>query len=339
MRHSNRRWITVRTTIRLRIAVFVLYLVTGSVNGDDTVDGGKADIRWKAFEKTSKPFYQVLTTRTTQRMRVKEEEFKQDQEQTFVVKWTPGDEDSKGNWVVKQQIIGIKMLIDIGGGKISYDSADRRAPKSPMTAFFEALQSAEFKFHINPLDFSVLQIEGREETLQKLSRENPQLEVLLKSILSEPALKQMAEQPFDVFPPEAVRKDWTVQHKRWKRERLLDLGPIGVYKTDMSFTWDRKDKIKIESKIAYNGPADKTKNASLPFTIKEGNLGGKDLGNSYAVFDRNRGRFKEIRIAIALRGTLKIDIDGKETTITLDQTQTSTAESFDENPLAKTEKK
>jgi hypothetical protein len=320
-----------RRTFPPGIALLVMHLATSSAPGDEW------NIRWKAFDKASGPFYQVLTTRTTQVMTVLDSDVKQHQEQTFIVKWTPLDKDSKGNRVVRQRIIGIKMDIDISGKKISFDSTDNSAPKNPMTEFFEALTSMDLKFHINPADLSVQQIEGREEIIQNLSKTNPKLEELLKNILSEPALKQMAQASTDLFPTETDRKGWTDDRKTWKRERLLDLGPIGQYKTEQTFTWNEKHRIKIKSKITYQEPPDKNAKAKLPFAIKEGNLSGTDLGNAYAVFDRNKGRFREIRIATALKGTLKIEIDGKETTVKLHQTQESSSESFDENPLTRRE--
>src|SRR5579871_6860853 len=84
---------------------------------------------WKAFDKKVNPeYYQTLETTTNQTMKVMSMEVKQVQSQTFYIKWTPQDPDAKGNWVVKQRIVDVKMDIDIGGNKIAYDST---APGQP----------------------------------------------------------------------------------------------------------------------------------------------------------------------------------------------------------------
>lgn len=297
------------------------------------------DIQWKAFDKGSGPFYQVLTTKTSQTMKVQQMDVKQEQNQTFYIKWTPGEPDQDKNWVVTQQIIGVKMDIDIGGNKISYDSTDEKAPKNPMSDFFDALTKAELKFHIKPADFSVIKIDGATEFIKKLSSTNPQIDTLLKAILSDSALKQMAEPTWAAFPNEADRKKWD-KNKTWKRESSLDLGPIGVYKFENTYNWGDKEKVKIESKLFYKEQTDPKKREGLPFTIKDGKLDGSTKGDSsYAIFDKAKGRFKESKIEMDLKGTLKIDIGGMETSVELTQTQVSTVESRDDNPLEKKDKK
>src|SRR5688572_1518749 len=52
--------------------------------------GGGDTLEWKAFEK-GKEFYQELTTKTTQTMKVMGQEVQQTQEQTFYIQWVPGD--------------------------------------------------------------------------------------------------------------------------------------------------------------------------------------------------------------------------------------------------------
>jgi hypothetical protein len=291
------------------------------------------DIQWKAFEKGA-VFYQVLTTKTSQTMKVQQMDVKQEQNQVFYIKWK-ADEKADGNWVVTQQIIGVKMDIDIGGNKISYDSTDEKAPKNPMSDFFEALTKADLKFHIKPADFTVQKIEGREEFIKKLSSTNPQIDALLKSILSESALKQMAEPTWAAFPNEADRKNWTKDKKTWQRKSTLDLGPIGIYNFENNYTWGDKEKVKIESTLTYKEQTDAKKKEGLPFTIKTGTLSGKTKGESYAIFDSAKGRFKESKIDMELAGSLKIDIGGMETTVELQQTQVSSVETRDDNPLEK----
>src|SRR5262245_24879627 len=101
-----------------RRALFSLLLaavVVGPALGQD------ATLEWK-FTK-DKPFYQTMTTSTTQNMTVTGTKVEQKQEQTFYFMFTPTkiDKDKK-TVTLEQKIIGLKMNIDIGGSKLSYDS-------------------------------------------------------------------------------------------------------------------------------------------------------------------------------------------------------------------------
>ena len=159
--------------------------------------GGGTKLTLKAFEPKGKTFWQEMTTRTKQEMKVMQMQVTQNQDQTFWVSWTP--QDKKDNaLVVEQKITDLKMDIEIGGNKISYNSMDQNQPANPLTDFFKALKGGQFTIYINDDSKSdkymtVDKIVGREAFIQKLSAANAQLEPLLKTILSEDALKQMTE--------------------------------------------------------------------------------------------------------------------------------------------------
>jgi hypothetical protein len=281
---------------------------------------------WKAFDKGNK-FYQTLTTKTEQTMKVMGQEVKQVQDQTFYIEWT-GQEPKGDDWIVKQKIVGVKMEINIGGNQIAYNSAEPNAPKNPMTDFFEALTKAELTLTVSKKNMSVQKVEGADSLIEKLSGTNAQLLPLLKSILSENALKQMAEPTWAAFPTEPVKKGST-----WERKFTLDLGGIGTYDTKYNMTVESVDKaegkVKIDAKLDYKPPTDKR---NLPFAIKSGQLASKD-GTGNAVFNREKGRIDSSNIKMNIAGTLDIEIAGTTTQVTLDQTQTSTVTTSDANPV------
>jgi len=239
---------------------------------------------WKAFDPAhTRTFYQILTTNTRQTMKVMGMNVEQIQNQIFYIQWIPQPQDDKGNWVVIQRIIGVKMDINIGSNMISYDSAIPAQPENPMTDFFKALLDLSLTFTVDK-HLKVIKIDGNEKFSEELSKTNPQMESLLKSILSEDALKKMAEPTLFAFPPSSA--------KSWKRESILDLGPIGSYKTNYLFTRAGKtrrgqEKIDVKATMVYRKPTDKGK---LPFTIENGELIGKD-GSGYALFNLRRGWF------------------------------------------------
>jgi hypothetical protein len=285
-------------------------------------------LEWKAFNK-GVVHYQELTTDTEQKMKVMGQEVTQKQKQTFFLKYT-GEDAKDGNLVVTQEIVGVVMNIDIGGVTINFDSREEKQPNNPMTDFFKKLLESKLKLTINPKDMTVVSIEGHEELVKKLGATNPQMEPLLKSILSKDALKQMAEPTWAALPTKEVKKGDT-----WKRESTLNLGPIGTYKTEYTYTYDGQeknlDKIKIDAKLTYTAPADK---GGLPFVIKSAELSSKE-GTGTAYFDRAKGRFDSSNMKMKLEGNLKIEVGGMETEVQLTQDQTATVKSSDDNPIKK----
>ena len=132
-------------------------------------------------------------------MKVMGQDISQKQSQTFYLKWTAEDKTKDGNYVVTQEIIGLKMSINIGGTPIAYDSTEEKQSANPMSDFFKTLVGMKLKLTVSP-KMEVVSIEGQDEFVKKLSATNPQMESLLKTILSPDALKQMAEPTWGCCP-------------------------------------------------------------------------------------------------------------------------------------------
>lgn len=292
-------------------------------------DGGPVDLKWK-FEK-DKTFYQEMTTDTKQTMKVMGMDITQNQKQTFYFSWKPLDKDKDGNWVVEQKIEGIKMDIDIGGNKVNFDSTKDTGTANPLADFFKALVGSSFKLTVSP-DFKVTKIEGRDEFLKKLVTANQQMEPMLKQILSDEALKQMADPAFSVVPNKPVKQGDT-----WSRDSKLNMGPIGSYDTTYKYTLAGKDnnldKITVDTTLKYTPPAEGAA-TQLPFKIKKADLKSSDAKGTI-LFDNQKGRVVNSDMSLKLDGKLSIDIGGMVTDVDLSQTQTTTVKTTDENPLTK----
>ncbi len=279
--------------------------------------GEKAE--YKAFEDKA-GFYQEVDTNTTQKMKVMGQDVTQVQEQKFYIKWTPLGKD-KGDYKVEQKIEAVKMKIDIGGNQIAFDSTipPDKQQKNPMTDFFNALLKQKLTFIISP-NMEIKSIEGRDEFIKSLSETNPAIKTLLETIMSESALKQMAEPTWWAMPR---------GEKTWTRTSALKLGPIGVYDTKFTFKDEgteannkNLEKIKIEAELKYTAPPEK-QNTGLPFTIKTAKLESKG-GTGEAIFDRATGRIASSKLTMQLEGTLEIEVGNMKTDISLNQTQVST---------------
>jgi len=282
---------------------------------------------FKAFEP-GKKIYQVQKTVTNQKMTVMNQPIDQKQEQTFVIEWATADKKDKENYVVTQKITGIEMEINIGGNKISYSSR-KEEPKNPMTEFFKQLQKTPLTYKISP-DLEVKEVENTKEFIKNLGDINPQMQSLLNHILSEDALKKMAEPTWWAFPAKG-----NLAEKKWTKKSELSLGPIGKYTTNFTFTFDSekdgKVKINIETNLEYSAPAD---NKGLPFVITKAEL-KSESGKGHAIFDRKTGRFDHSEITMKLNGKLWIDVSNMSTEVTLNQEQTATSDTYDTDPWEK----
>ena len=315
--------------LRIR-SIFVLLAFVGLAAPTFAQDAD--DLKWK-FEK-GKTFYQELTTDTKQEMDVMGMKINQNQKQTFYLSWTPEAQGTDKNWTIKQKIEGVKMDIQIGGNAITYDSTKDQAAANPLADFFKALVGAEFKLTVTP-EMKVIKIEGRDEFIKKLQQANPQMETLLKQILSDDALKQMSDPAFGVVPNKAVKKG-----DSWERKSSLNMGPIGSYDSTYKYTDEGRDekdknlvKIKVDTTLKYVPPAAGAA-GSLPFRIVSAKLDSKDATGT-VLFDTAKGRVSSSTMSLKLDGSLDIDISGMQSQVKLTQTQNTTVKTTDENPVKK----
>lgn len=290
-------------------------------------------LEWK-FEK-DKAFYQEMSTDTKQTMKVMGMDITQNQKQTFILSWTPKEQDKDKNWIVVQKIEGVKMDIEIGGNKITFDSTKDTGAGNPLADFFKALVGSEFKLTISP-QMKVTKIEGKDEFIKKLISANQQMEPLLKQILSDEALKQMADPAFAAVPDKPVKKG-----DSWTKESKLNMGPIGSYDTTYKYTYEGKegdlDKIKVETTLKYSPPGENTA-GGLPFRIKSADLKTKDASGTI-LFDNKKHRLASSEMNLKLEGKLTIEIGGMTTEVDLTQTQKTTVKTTDDNPLTAPAKK
>lgn len=286
---------------------------------------------WKAFdERTGKPFFQELRTQTKQVMKVMGMDVTQTQDQTFVIRWTPHLPDRNQNWIVTQEIVRAKMDVDVGGNKIVLDTdrPDGGGMGNPgLQDFFKAMINQKLRFTIDRR-MQVKEVQGHEAIVKKLADVNPGLKPMLETMLSREAMIQMVEPTLAAFPVDLVKKG-----SKWERTAELKMSPIGTYVTTYTFAYEGKegftDKISAATKIRYAPPREKV--AGMPFTIKRGDLRGRD-GKGLFFFDRDAGRLARGEMSMTMEGELVIEIGGMETSVQLQQTQVSTFRNLDERP-------
>jgi hypothetical protein len=287
----------------------------------------KAKLEWKFTPGST--FYQDLTTTTNQNMKVMGQDVSQKQSQTFYFSWTPqGDKDKDGNWTLLQKIIGVKMNITINDQTISFDSQNTGGTNSALAEFFKALIDSEFKLTIDKSG-KVTKVEGRDEFIKKLGAANQQMEPLLRKILSDEALKQMADPTFGFVPGKEVAKG-----EEWTKKSELNLGPIGSYTNEYKYKYEGKEgdqqKVGVTTTLVYKTPTEGSE--GLPFKITGADLKSKDATGTI-LFDETKGRVGQLKMALKLEGSLDIEIGGTKTKVDLKQDQTTTINTSDKSPI------
>jgi len=289
-------------------------------------------IAWK-FEK-DKPFYQEMTTKTTQSIVVMGQTVNQTQSHTFYFKWTPLKQEGD-KWVLKQTIEGVKMTIDLAGTPITFDSTSTTGGgTNALSEFFKAMVGAEFTLTLDK-NMKVEKVEGREDFLKKLASANAQMEPLLKKILSDDAMKKLADPTFGMIPPAVKKVD-----EKWESTTKLDLGPLGIYDGTYVYTFKGPDatnkdlaKIEVDTTLVYKAP---TESGDLPFKIREAQIKTKDKQPPGVIlFNTKTGRLESSKLDIKLEGTLSIEIGGMNANVELKQDQTTEIKTSDKSYVTK----
>lgn len=295
--------------------------------------GQDVELAWK-FAKDAK-FSQTMKTKTSQTMKLMGQDVKQEQEQEFVFTWTVKDVSDKAI-VLQQTIDSVNMTITIGTNKIAYNSKDTNASENPLSTFFRPLIGSSFTVTLNPATMKVDKVDGREDFVKKLTEANPQMATLLKVILSDDQLKQMAEPPFMVTPDKGKK---VKPGDTWARESKLAMGPIGSYDAKYTFTYKGPEKLSVDGKegtyekiemktdLTYKAP-DPKETSPLPFKIEGGSLKATEASGTI-YFDKDKGRVVKTDMKVKLEGKLDILVADQKATVELSQTQDTTTTTTD----------
>jgi Family of unknown function (DUF6263) len=150
-------------------------------------------------------------------------------------------------------------------------------------------------------DGKISKIDGREQLVTKLVEIAPTISGVVRQVLSESALREMAETPFAGLPQDPVEPGDT-----WRRTSKLDLGPIGTYEAKHKYTYEgtdgKLDKIKLRSTLEFQPPAEGGEGA--PFKIKKAAVNSD--GGGVMLFDRAQGRVVSLEFTQKVEGAATV---------------------------------
>jgi RNA polymerase sigma factor (sigma-70 family) len=286
----------------------------------DAKKGAGVTLRWK-FEE-GRPFYQEVTTQTQMTMKFMNNDIRQAQTQTFVFSWTPVEKDGDA-WVLQQKIEGMRMELDTGGNKITYDSSGEGTANNPLADFYKALVGAELRVTLDARG-QVEKVEGRERLVEKLGAAHPGLRALLPQVLSEGALRHTAWASFVALPGRRVRPG-----DSWTAVGQADMG-MGKCRVQYKYTYEgqegKLDRIRVEATLDEQPTGEGT-----PFNIKAGKVRSKGTGT--LLFDRARGRAVSLRMEQKLEGKLTVASGEREAPMEVSQTQRIIVRTTDTSPV------
>jgi hypothetical protein len=307
-----------------------MLIVAGVVGAPAPLDRG-VRMEWKFI--ADKPFYQKMVTQVTQKMTIAGNEVATAQKQTLLIRWTPVRQLPDRSWVVKQKIQAMELDLEVGGNKISYDSA-RDKGNNPLAEFLGAFVGAELTLTISPAK-KVMKVEGRDALLAKINKANPALKATCEALLSESALKEMAAPLFAVLPGKSVKKG-----ERWAEQSKLDLGGLGKCATLSSYVFEGPDKadkklarVAVTQKLTYTAGEPGAGGGALPFKVSSFDFKQAE-GSGTVHVNLNRGRIERSEMALRLAGRMTLEIGGMRSDIEVDQRQKVTVTTSDTLPMA-----
>jgi hypothetical protein len=252
----------------------------------------------------------------------------QTQEQTFTFRWTPAGKDGDG-WRLGQKIEGVKMDVEVGGAKTTFDSTRLRAPGGALSEFCKALLGAEFQVTLDG-GYRVRKVKGRRAFLRKCAASLPALGKLAGRLLDEEALVLSAETLFAVLPGKPVRPG-----DSWSVKRRLDLGSVGECQATYRYTWKgregRLDKLAI-SVEGVRGIQPPGKDGGSPFKVEKGEPNRVE-GAGVLLFDRRKGRVASMETSVKVEGEATGAVGGRQVRAKFELEQQLTVKTTDVNPL------
>lgn len=278
-------------------------------------------------------FYQQVSTTVTQTIKVTGgSEIVLSHAQTFNFKWLPTKQDGD-KWTVELTIEGMKLNIDVASNVVKYDSsAPPDGGNNPVLAdFFKKLTGTKFTVTIGKGGV-IEKVDGRDEFIKNLGgAASQQMEGILKKILADEALKEMA----DPMAGLTAAGDKAV-NEGWERKATVPLGPIGSYARTLKFNYKSKEaatdihRVEVTVDMTYAPPAAADAGDGLLFRVKKGELTPQKVDAGFYRFDAKAGYVKEAEVTVTLQGKLTIALgNNTETEVGVFQTQKTKLETKD----------
>jgi hypothetical protein len=262
---------------------------------------GQTELRFKLKPKDF--FVLETTSQLQQTVKASTQEFKQDVTYKTRTRYTVLEAGPEGT-VLEMKIEAYEATLPGG--------------KPTPTAVRSELKDATLRLKLDAQQ-QVAAVEGFTEFLQQATGGDTNLNNAMQMMLSEENLRKVAQQAFAYLPGKPVKPG-----DSWERPLTVPLGPLGAFEVTNTYTLEQPEKVQnklcqriaVACKVKYIAP----KNLNLPFTIQSGEFTATE-GKGMIWFDAHVGELVRSELKLALQGTLKVETQGKASTIELKQKQ------------------
>jgi hypothetical protein len=274
--------------------------------------GQEVELKWKF--KEGEKFYVEDISNMKQTVTALGQTQKVDQKTTTITSYT----------IKKVTTDSIEMVMKFENVEVKSDG-----PIGQFDKFMEKTKGVSFTVTMAP-DGKVKRLEGFNEFAKQIVGDDEDTAKLLKMFINEEMFTKGVEQAFGFIPDKAVKPGDT-----WTRETKIPFGPLGDFKTNSTYTYngnkDGRDEISVKQSMRYQAPKAGTEFAGL-FKIVKGDLKADNARGKY-FFDADKGRLTSAELAMTIRGSLTLDLNGMELTVDLNVEQTGTSRVLDRSPV------
>jgi RNA polymerase sigma factor (sigma-70 family) len=292
--------------------------------------GAERGMLFRLHLSENQPFYQEVSVTTRQSMTVLGRSTVQDQRQTFYYCCTPTERRPDGGWVLTQRLDGLKMVVDIAGNRMQFDSTRDGVGNDGLFDFYKGLVGSACRLKLDQR-FTVQKIEGSEKLPQK--QQAPVAPPALgRSGFTAPRYETVSADVDWLFPP--LPQEPVKPGDSWARKTNLNLGPLGTCQATHVYTYEgqegKLDRISVET--TFRERPRPAKGVLQPFEVKDAKL-ERASGTGTILFDAAAGRLVRAELELKLEGPVTLVRGREEAGVVLAQIQRIGVKTTDTDPL------
>ena len=255
----------------------------------------EAPLQWKLAK--GDVFYTKTVTKSDQTITVMGNDMEQKSDQVVYHKYEVKDFSDKGLTLVQT---------------VQKSTAKSDLPGMADTA--EKMKGMVLTYILDS-DYTVTKVEGVDKAIDSIAGDNEATKAMLKTTMSEDALKLGLSELFRVGPSKVVKVGDT-----WKKDYNLPLGPLGTFKLVSNYKYAEAGA--DADKVEYTAEGEFTLNkgdTGLGFSFSKGDLKTDSMSGD-VLFDSKKGRLKSTSSKMKMSGTMAISANGTEIEMKLKNT-------------------
>lgn len=230
------------------------------------------------------------------------------QKHTTLLRWTPR-KGSPDRIVAQLELLAIKMSTSSNQQPSVVLDSDDPGPTSDYVRFL--VEHGRLVLVLQRTTLEVVEIQGRDELLDKLGQRSPQWRKLAEALLSNANLGGHWSHSWNGLPNKRVRRGETWQARHVSSQAL------GLFTASNTFSYAglqaQKHRIALRTKVAVTAPAPGQPALELPFAIawersKMASVDEGEFGTGMITFDPTKGRNESVKIKVKMLGQLTVEL-------------------------------